>query len=186
LLVQGSSLSNTSIEKYLKALFVLLGLKISKGYKGHNICNLYGQIKEKGIKLKISEEYLALLFKSYPLRYPDELEHEFNISLNRTKLLCELDHTVYEIRKGFNYETVNKDIITKIDVFQERKDPVLLNKNCYFGDYDRAALFEEDSSCYDLRVLGHDVFEAYYLTKGIDDDGKFDIEALKPSGLNKA
>lgn len=37
LLVQGSSLSNTSIEKYLKALFVLLGLKIPKGYKGHTI-----------------------------------------------------------------------------------------------------------------------------------------------------
>lgn len=97
-------------------------------------------------------------------------------------MLCELDHTVYEIRKGFNFKTVNKDITTRIEDFQEKKDPILLTKNCYFGNYDRTALFKEDSSCYELRVLGRNVFEAYYLTKGIDDDGKFNEEALKPGG----
>ena len=102
-LVQGSGLSNTTIEKYLKALFVLLGLEIPKGFKGHNICNLYDKIKKKGIELKINEEYLALLVKAYRLRYFDNLEPGFNIALNRTKLLVELDHTVYEIRKGFNF-----------------------------------------------------------------------------------
>jgi HEPN domain-containing protein len=107
-LIQGSSLSNTTIEKYLKALFVALGLKIPKGYKGHNICNLYNEIKKKGLELEISEEYLALLFKSYRLRYFDDLEAGFNIILCRTKLLAELDHTVYEIKKGINFEKAGK------------------------------------------------------------------------------
>jgi len=182
LLVQGSSLSNTSIEKYLKALFTLLGLKIPKGKKGHDICNLYDEIKKKGLKLNVSEEYLALLYKSYPLRYPDELKLGFNIALNRTKLLCELDHTVYEIRKGFDFKTANKKVTTKIEHLQEKKDPILLNKNCYFGKYDRAVLFEEESSCYELRILGQDdILEVSYITKRILDDGRFDAEALKPN-----
>jgi hypothetical protein len=184
-LVQGSGISNTTIEKYLKALFVLLGLKIPKGFKGHNICNLYDEIKKKGLELKISEEYLALLFKSYRLRYFDDLKPGFNIALDRTKLLVELDHTVYEIRKGFNFGFGDKKLTTKLEQFQENKDPVLLNKNCYFGNYDRSALFGEECSCYELRVLEDGIMEIYYLTKGIDDDGKFDTEGLKPKEEGK-
>ncbi|MDQ1313134.1 MAG: hypothetical protein QG605_1673, partial [Euryarchaeota archaeon] len=92
-LIQGSSLSNTAIEKYLKALFVHLDLKIPKGFKGHDISNLYGEIKKKGITLDISEDYLAMLFKSYRLRYPD-LNPGDNFILCKTKLLVELDRTV--------------------------------------------------------------------------------------------
>lgn len=99
-LVQGSVLSNTTIEKYLKSLFVISDLKVPKI---HNICKLYNKIKTAGIELKINEEYLALLFKSYLLRYPFDLPAGFNIGLYRAKLLVELDHTVYEIRKGFSF-----------------------------------------------------------------------------------
>lgn len=181
-LVQGSGLSNTAIEKYLKALFVLLGLEIPKGFKGHNVCDLYDEIKKKGIKLRISEEYLTLLFKSYRLRYPDDLEPGFNIALDRTKLLVELDYTVYEIRKGFDFQSADKKIITRINQLQEKKDPILLNKNCYFGNYNRTNLFEEDCFCYELRVLRKDsILEVSYFTTGIDDDGKFNLEGLKPS-----
>jgi hypothetical protein len=42
LLVQGSSLSNTTIEKYLKALFMLLGMK---NPRIHNIDKLYENLK---------------------------------------------------------------------------------------------------------------------------------------------
>lgn len=186
LLIQGSSLSNTSIEKYFKALFVILGLEIPKGFKGHSICNLYDEIKKKGIKLEINEEYLALLFKSYRLRYPDDLELGFNIVLNKTKLLAELDHTVYEIRKGFNFKNTDKKIITRIDQLNEEKEPILLNKNCCFGNYDRAGLFEENCFCYELRVLEQNtILEVSYFTIGVDDDGKFNQEGVKPSAKNR-
>lgn len=178
MLVQGCSLSNTCIEKYLKALFMISGLKVPRG---HNIFKLNNAIKENGLKLDINEEYLALLFRSYRLRYPDDLPSGFNVALNRTKLLVELDHTVYEIRKGFNFEIGDKKITIGLELLQEKKDPVLLNKNCYFGNYERAALFGEESSCYELRVLGGEgILEAHYRTAQVDDDGKFDVEGLKP------
>jgi len=60
-IIPGSGLSNTAIEKYLKMLFIYFDLRIPKGYKGHNICNLYEKIKEKGLGLNINDEYLALL-----------------------------------------------------------------------------------------------------------------------------
>jgi len=93
-LIQGSSLSNTAIEKYLKAVFLHLDMKIPRGFKGHDVSNLYKEIKKKGITLDISEDYLSMLFKSYRLRYPD-LNPGDNFILCKTKLLIELDHTVY-------------------------------------------------------------------------------------------
>ncbi|MCK4540453.1 HEPN domain-containing protein [Candidatus Parcubacteria bacterium] len=183
-LVQGSGLSNTAIEKYLKALFVLLGLDIPKGFKGHNVCSLYNKIKEKGLTLGINEEYLALLFRSYRLRYPDDLELGFNIALNRTKLIVELDRTVYEIREGFNFKNVDKKITTKIDQFKKEKNPILLNKNCYFGEYNRIKLFEENCFYYELRVLEKDtIMEASYFTTGIDDNGEFNLVGLKQTNF---
>jgi HEPN domain-containing protein len=181
-LIQGSSLSNTAIEKYLKALFIHLDLKIPKGFKGHNVSNLYSEIKKKGITLDISEEYLAMLFKSYRLRYPD-LNIGDNFILCKTKLLVELDRTVYEIRSGFNFERKGEKIKTRIEELKEKNNPILLDKNCYFGNYNRAALFQEKNPCYELRIEKNGVpIEAFIYRSRINDDGKFDGEALKPNG----
>jgi HEPN domain-containing protein len=177
-LVQGCILSDTAIEKYLKALFVILGLK---NPKLHKVDKLYEKIKNNGLKLNINEEYLALLAKSYQLRYFDDLPLGFNISLTRTKMLVELDHTVFEIRNGFKFGIGNKKLSnTRIDGLLEGNDSVLLSKNCYYGNYNRSALFKEQSYCYELRVLEGGILEIYYLTDGINDDGKFDAEGLKP------
>jgi hypothetical protein len=184
LLVQGSGLSNTAIEKYLKTLYVATDLKFPKGYKGHNICTLYEKLKtDKGFQLGINEEYLALLFKSYSLRYPDDLEPGFNIALCKTKLLAELDRTVYEIRKLVSFEVAGKKLETKIEYLQKNGDPILLNKNCYFGSYDRVSLFKEKSPCYELRVFEKDILlQTFVVHDGNIDNGKFDVEALKPKG----
>jgi hypothetical protein len=61
-----------------------------------------------------------------------------------------------------------------------------LNKNCYFGNYNRAAFFEERSPCYELRVLGQDdLLESFIFREKSNDDGKFDAEALTPDGQGK-
>lgn len=183
-LVQGSVLANMAIEKYFKALFIILDLDIPKGSKGHNICDLYDEIKKQGIKCDISEEYLELLFKAYRLRYPDDLKEGFNIALNGTKLLAEFDHTVYEIRKGFVFNNSSKRIITRVEQFLNEENYTLLDKNCYFGNYSRENFFEENCRCYELRVIKGEVFEATYMTTGIDDDGKYNTEGLKPNNSN--
>jgi hypothetical protein len=178
-LIQGRSLSNTAIEKYLKALFVHLDLKIPKS---HNIYNLYNAIKKNGIMLDINEGYLAMLFKSYKLRYPD-LKPGDNFILCKTKLIVELDRTVHEIRSGFSFEIKGKKIKTRIEELQEKKNPILLDKNCYFGKYDRDALFKEVSPCYELRIEKNGIpIEAFIYRRRINDDGKFDAEAIKPKG----
>jgi HEPN domain-containing protein len=180
-LVQGSILSNTAIEKYLKALFVVSGIKVPKI---HNICKLYDKLKAKGLVLDINEDYLALLYKSYLLRYPDDLKVGFNIYLSRTKLLAELDHTVYEIVKNLT-STRDSKTTTGIEDLKARAEhsPSLLTKNCPLGGYDRVTLFEENSPCYELRVeMGDDIIEAFLMRNRIRDDGKFDIEALKRLG----
>jgi HEPN domain-containing protein len=177
-LIQGSGLANTAIEKYLKALFPILGLK---NPWGHEIDKLYAKVKQAGLTRQINEEYLSLLTKSYRLRYFDNLPVGFNIHLNRTKLLVELDHTVYEVRKGFTFKKADGNkVVLRLENYLEKKDPNLLSKNCYFGCYNRADLFKEESSCYELRVLEQRIFEAFYATKEIRDDGKFNEEGLKP------
>lgn len=181
-LVKGSSLSNTAIEKYLKAFLIHLDLKIPKGYKGHNIANLYKQIKENGIDLGLNEDYLALLFKAYRLRYPDGLESGFNVALCGIKLLVELDHTVYDVREGIRFEKNGKKVTTEIQRLQERKNPILLDKNCYYGCCDRAVLFNQGSTYYEFRIVGKDIpIEASIYRPIVVDDGKFGVEALKPN-----
>jgi HEPN domain-containing protein len=178
-LVQGCILSDTAIEKYLKALLVLLGLK---NPKLHKVDKLYEKIKNNGLNLNINEEYLTLLAKSYQLRYFDDLPLGFNISVTRTKMLVELDHTVFEIRNKFNFKICSKKTANmRFDRLLEGNDSVLLSKNCYYGNYDRSTLFKEQSYCYELRVLEQGILEIHYLADGINDDGKYDVEGLKPN-----
>jgi len=61
-----------------------------------------------------------------------------------------------------------------------------LDKNCYFGNYDRIALFQEQSPCYEIRIEKNGVpIEAFIYRSRTNDDGKFDAEALKPIGKGK-
>ena len=184
LLVQGSGLSNTTIEKYLKTLYFFYDLQFPRGYEGHDVCILYEKLKkDKGLQLGINEEYLPLLFKSYSLRYPDELKTGFNIVLCKTKLLAELDRTVYEIEKLFSFEVAGKKVETTIESLLKTGNPILLTKNCYFGDYDRGTLFKEKSPCAEIRVFGKGTLvQSFIFHDGNIDNEKFDVEALKPNG----
>lgn len=181
LLVQGAGLSNTAIEKYLKTIFIIKGLKFPKGYKGHDVGNLF-QILEAHTSLKLNKDYLSLLFKLYGLRYPDDLEVGYNIAINKPKLLVELDYTVKMIRDGFDFKKATGDVFMGLDQRKKDGDQSLMADNCYFGDSDRKALFAKDAANYEFRVLENQTFlEAYYVSAGIPDDDKFDVIGLKPS-----
>lgn len=180
LIVQGCILSNTAIEKYIKTLFFMKQLKPPKS---HDVVKLYDQLKATGVNLQLNEGYLTALVKSYKLRYPDDLEIGFNIALSQTKLLAELDTTVFNIRKGFDFwdSGKNRKITTAFDTLLESKDNKLLEYNCSFGTFDRKRLFERDCHCYELRVMDNETtLQARYQTRGIEDDGLFNIEGLKP------
>jgi len=121
LIVQGCGLSNTAIEKYLKTLFVLKGLRVPKGRDGHDVPVLNEGLIGAGVDLALNKEFLKILAKSYRLRYPDDLEVGFNIVLEQTKIIAELDKTVHEIRKGFQFreKSRNRDMTRGVKRHQE-------------------------------------------------------------------
>jgi HEPN domain-containing protein len=179
LLVQGAVFSNTAIEKYLKAICLAAALPFPKT---HQVPDLDGLIRSRGINLKLNADYLRIMSKAYELRYPDSLPVGYNICLSQAKLLTELDCSVFEIRKGFGFRVGSgKGVRTRFDILLEAKDKTLTDSNCAFGSAKREEVFGEKNRHYELRVLQDgNIIEAEYGTEGTKDDGIFDVVALKP------
>ena len=149
--------------------------------RSHDVRELYVKISPNLKRFKLNEDFLEFLFKAYKLRYPDDLEPGYNICLSFVKILTELDFSVFEIRKGFNFISDKGAVVTPFDRFVEEKSVQLLDQNCYFGDYARKDFFAQITDLYELRVMANgDLMEVTYLAKDIADDGKFMVEALKP------
>lgn len=177
LLVNGAVLSNTAVEKYLKAIFMLKQIKIPRC---HDVTALNQKLKSTGLILPLSEDYLSLLLMAYKLRYPDDLPPDFNIAIDRTRLLTELDYTVWVIRKGFTLTGPAGPIQTNLDILLSRGDPHLLDKNCYFGTTKRSDLFRENASRFTMRVRGpYNFFTAEYQTAGVPDTRNLRVEGIK-------
>ncbi|MFL6351792.1 MAG: HEPN domain-containing protein [Bryobacteraceae bacterium] len=88
-LVQGAVLGNTALEKYLKTLFIMLGKKVPRS---HDVVALHESLLKHLPNLEeISVNFLKVLCKAYRLRYPDDLQIEFSLSLEQPKILTELD-----------------------------------------------------------------------------------------------
>lgn len=177
-LVQGSAFSNTAIEKYLKAILTCRGLTIPYT---HDVVKLYEGAKRSGDIPPLNEGYLRTLVKAYKLRYPDDLDAGFNISLAQVKLLAELDDTVRAVRKGFAFQKPDGAAVqTGLDLLLKNGDTRATDRNVAFASFDRTALFAGDSDCYELRVLsGGQILEASYRAR-VNDNGNFEVEALKP------
>jgi HEPN domain-containing protein len=174
LLVQGAALSNTAIEKYFKTILLIKELSLSKN---HDVPKLFGMLKRQGVEIPLNENYLCLLYKAYKLRYPDELRPGFNIAIDRTRLLTELDFSVFTIRQRYKVSGPFGAISSTVDQMQASEDSRLLEKNCYYGRQDRLAVFAENASRYCMRVLAPGfIVQATYKTKGVPDTHKFDIE----------
>jgi HEPN domain-containing protein len=180
LLIQATGLANTAIEKYLKAVFATLNLTIPRS---HNVGWLVDRLLQNGPNLSLNRSFLAFLDKAYRLRYPDDLEEDFNVSVAKVKVLTELDWSVYEIRKRFEFKSPGGEPVkTGFDMLLGKKDPRLLDDNCAYGTASRGELFGVPTDCYDMRVLpGHAIMEAQYVAGPIPDDREFGGEALRPS-----
>lgn len=178
-LPQGAALANTALEKYLKTLLLLVGHKIPRS---HDIVSLCEFLASPLPSLNtVDGNFLKLLSKAYRLRYPDNLEIGFSISLAQPKLLVELDKTVHHIRKGFKFErSSGRPIQTWIDRLIETSDLDLLDKNCYFSNAQRAAVFNQLPNFYEMRVVAEEnILEAYYQAN-IPDDEDFPLDGLRP------
>jgi HEPN domain-containing protein len=176
-LVQGAVLSNTAIEKYLKAVMLVKGDKIMKT---HSVIRLYDRLKGNGFA-PLHEGYLRALGKAYKMRYPDDLERNFNLGLCQSQLLAELDASVHMVRSGFGLQLNDRTPIkTSFDDLLEKRDPRLVDRNHAFAEYPRGDLFREPVPCYDIRVMPDGtIFQILYVAQS-KDDGDFEGEACRP------
>ncbi len=178
MLVQGSGLANTAIEKYLKGLCANVGLPIPRS---HRIAVIYGTVK-KHIRssLVLNEGFLRFLEKAYTMRYPDELEDGFNVALNQMKISAELDRTIHLIREQFVLNDADRDDVLQLKALSA--NPRYAEKNAALEPSQCAAFFAAPSRSFEYRVYGPAFIEAPYLSPYCLDDGNFDIEGVKPKG----
>jgi HEPN domain-containing protein len=129
LLIQGTVLANTAIEKYLKAICSYANIAIPGS---HDVATLYANIKHKTpTNLDLIPGFLRLLRKAYRLRYPDDPNEGFNIVLNQAKILCQLDRSVFELVKRFVMSVHGKTIPTVLEeaiLKNETNPPSLFGK----------------------------------------------------------
>jgi HEPN domain-containing protein len=166
LLVQGASLANTAIEKYLKALIALHGKKI---IRIHNPLEIYKKLKEQGSSLLLDEGFLELLGKSYEMRYPDDIEDGYNLVLSQALLLDALDQTVKLITDRVRLGNVNGAVKRKLDLLVEQRDPQLSSMNTALGSITKDTLLTRLSLVFECRFLNGNYLGAEYLTAEIRD-----------------
>jgi HEPN domain-containing protein len=192
MVVQGSMLANTAIEKYLKALSVHLGLPT---IRTHSTIDLYNAMKASAkSNLELNESFLTALQKAYAFRYPDELPVGFNIALNEMKVLAELDRTVSEIANSFKFEGVNPAFA--LAHAARLRDERFLVKNVVLNPDAKDSFFSSDSQSLEFRVTETQIYQVDYLSPRVDDDRVFDqpgamffgdqsIQAAFPRGEGK-
>jgi HEPN domain-containing protein len=175
LLIQGVSLSNTAIEKYLKALIVCQGKKVRHG---HDPLTIYKQMKAD-CTLQLDEEFLALLAKAYRMRYPDDLNAGYNIALSQALILDALDQSVKLITNRIVLaRSDGRPVQRLLDVLISQGDPRVVSGNTALGTVTRDALLNQPSLVYECRVIRkHSYLEAEYRAARIADT-KFGREAL--------
>jgi len=178
LLVQGTILANSAIEKYLKTVHRIKNIGFdTRGEKAHNLVKLYKSLKETDSRKDLNESYLALLIRAYKLRYPDRLEKEYNLALNQGKMLVGLDETVFKIRSRIEFSGTRRPF--KFDLLIHQKDETLMQANHTFGEAKREDLFKGPLTWYEMRVLKNGVWmEATYIAPAID-DGSYDVEGFR-------
>ena len=175
LLVQGTALATTAMEKYLKAIFVHATLKVPRSHKPSD---LYFQIKNLGT-LSLNEGFLRVITKGYELRYPDDLQPGFNISLNQALLLIALDQAILEVLQRFKFEKDGKQVPLLVERAISENDRRVLDGNAALGTVAKSQLLENPSYCFEFRVLINGaVMEAHYVTAKVEETDDFEKEGL--------
>jgi HEPN domain-containing protein len=187
LLSQGCILANTSIEKYFKAMKVILNEPIPR-HHDITVQKFKNTIKNKFQKIHnlINFEFVEFLSKSYKLRYYDEVPINYNIAIIRRKTLSELDFLVSEIENSFQITIPSiGEVTNSFKTDKQNRNPLLWNDNYRLNGFDKKQFIEGKDNVYELRkLINGKILQVHYVTEHIVDDGRFIYEALKPEPEN--
>lgn len=183
LLVQACALASTAIEKYLKLLCALHSLG---PYKHHQLGRLLNSLHRAGIHIQINSNFISLLSSAYKMRYFDDLEYGYSITLVERQIFFELDSAVHSIRSNIQIYKNEQPAITIIEALIADRDRRLLDLNCFFGSCSRSDLFEPRSRVYEMRVLADGrILEVQY-TAAVTPDDPLVLEGLLPADRERS
>ncbi|TFE30825.1 HEPN domain-containing protein [Cohnella luojiensis] len=171
-------ISNTSIEKYLKAYLWATG-KQSKIHVVEKLfaeaCKLYPELNA------INAEFIKKISESYSLRYFDnevftKENAKFRITVEQYKSLAELDFTVDLLQNLLVVEFQGRRLQGMYHADRESKNQHLFLNNFVLSGIDKKALVESEQMIYRVRVntIGgmNGLEEQIFRTKDVKDDGK--------------
>lgn len=185
LVVPGSILSASAIEKYLKTVHLIHNKPFETfGKKAHDVYHLYKNLEDHLYKEKpLNESYLRALNKAFRLRYPDRLEKEFSIALHQGKMLVGLDETVFKIRNRIKFQGAERPF--KFDLMIKENDPHLMQGNYAFGIAKRGEAFSQPLVWYEMRVLENGAWLQVYNPSTATDDNEYNLDGLRHGDSDK-
>jgi len=175
-------IANTCIEKYFKMFLAVVGNQS----KTHDVSKLFKSIQNFDPKLgaNINKEFIELISKAYKMRYIDDASlnskhEEFNLVIERNKILAELDYTVSIIENSWTFHANGEILKNPYKNDMENNNPLLYENNYILNDFDKTAFIEQTEYVYEIRNdknIG--IIEVSYETNGQKNDGQFLREGL--------
>lgn len=184
-LSQGCILALTALEKYFKAMKVIMNESVPK-HHDITVRKFLNSLKNNFPRLfkKVNLEFINLLSDVYVLRYLDDVPEGYNIVLINRKVLAELDYTINEIEVSFDIRDAKNNLLERgYQSALKRKEDKLLQNNYIALNLDKTSYIEQDSLVYEMRKMPNkEIMEVFYITDKIKNDNIFKYDALVPTG----
>ncbi len=180
LTLEGTIMASTAIEKYFKAVISLRGNTTS----GHLNAALLNNIKnyDPALYQGCNESFLQLLKKVYVLRYFENLEPDFSLSIRTRHVLAQLDEVVNVLEGKFAFHRNGKLLERAYHHDRTARSPVLYTNNHVLQDIPKISFLTGEETVYELRnSLSMGLLEVVYRTTA-PPRMDFSGEGLKPGG----
>jgi len=180
LTLEGTIMASTAVEKYFKAVIALRGNTTS----GHLNAALLNNVKNYDPKLYrgSNESFLLLLKKVYILRYFENLEPDFSLSIRTRHVLAQLDEVVNVLEGKFAFHQNGKLLERTYHHDRATKAPPLFTNNHVLQGIPKITFLTGEETVYEMRnhpTMG--LIEVVYRTTA-PPSTNFLGEGLKPGG----
>lgn len=167
LILQGTILATTSIEKYFKAILTFKGDTLKHT---HSLKKLLPSIKsfDRTLYDKLDIAFLELIDKSYNLRYIESAPAGFKIDLSKRNILANLDYTIsllYDKMKVQNENGEHNKSKYQIDLESKREE--LITDNYLYNNLTKEEYLKGFDLGYQINITADKSFvEIHYHTNG--------------------
>lgn len=149
LTLEGTIMASTTVEKYFKAVITLRGNTTS----GHLNAALLNSIKNYDPVLYqgCNESFLLLLKNVYVLRYFENLDPDFNLSIRTRHVLAQLDEVVNVLEGKFTFHRNGQLLERAYHRDSATKAPVLFTNNHVLQAIPKLTFLTGEETVYELR-----------------------------------